>query len=155
MDNLELKALELQASALDSESEAAGPAAVVAQQEHDQVMEQENQNVDQVRMIMDLAIPLLGTLYPSLPPIYTEAKRGLIAAALGPVLTKYDISLSDWGSAYKEEIGALMICGPVAWATVQGIKADIASRAEKSPKAAVLSASRYDPEAQEKTVVLG
>lgn len=154
MDNLELKALELQAAALDSESEAAGPAAVVAQQEHDQVMEQEGQNVHQVRMIMDLAVPLLGALYPSLPPIYTEAQRGLIAAALGPVLTKYDISLSDWGSAYKEEIGALMVCAPVAWATVQGIKADIASRAEKSPKAMVLSATPVAPAGADH-VVLG
>lgn len=141
MDNIELKALELQAQALDGEVSAAGPAAVMAQQEIDQVQEQDGNNVHQVRMIMDLAIPLLGTLYPSLPAIYTEAQRGLIAASLGPVLTKYDISLSDWGSAYKEEIGALMVCGPVAWATVQGIKADIFSRAEKSPKAIVLSAA--------------
>ena len=136
--NNEMLALAMQADALDGDAAAAGPEAVMAQQQADEGEQQAQTNVGQVRMMLDLGIPILSRLYPSLADIYTPEACGMVAASLGPVLAKYNINLADWGSAYKEEIGALMVCGPIAWATVQGVKADIAARADKSPKAGVL-----------------
>lgn len=126
MSNLE--ALAIAAEAIDNDTAATEPGAIAAHQVEAQQLEQQGENVRQIHMMLDLAVPLLGAMYPSLPPIYTDQKRREIAASLGPVFTKYNIDLAKWGTAYKEEIGALMICGPVAWATVQGIKADIARR---------------------------
>jgi hypothetical protein len=70
-------------------------------------------------------------MYPTLKSVWTPEARQAVAASLAPVLTKYGVNLALWGDAYKEEIGALLVCGPLAWATVQAIKTDAAARGEK------------------------
>ncbi len=132
MDKLD--AMALAAEEIDKAVEAGEPGAVLAQQAEAEQVAQGGEKTAQIGMILALALPLLGAMYPSLPGIYTEQAREAIAQSLGPLMTKYNISLSDWGSAYKEEIGALMVCGPIAWATVNGIKADIAAREKQAPK---------------------
>jgi len=125
----ELDALAAQAAGIDQEVASAAPGAVLQQQEAEAVMDLAQQNTIGVGMILDTALPILGKLYPSLQEIYTPEVCYKIAASLGPVLAKYNISMASWGAVYKEEIGAAFVCVPIAWATYQGIKADILARA--------------------------
>lgn len=124
----ELDALVAQAAGIDQEVASAAPGAVLQQQEAAAVMDLAQQNAQGVGMILGVAVPILGKLYPSLEDIYTPAACEQIAASLGPLLAKYNISMADWGTAYKEELGAAFVCAPIAWATYQGIKADILAR---------------------------
>lgn len=153
-DTNELAALAAQAGMLDTEQEANGPQAMVAQAQAEQQVEQQNANTGQVRMILALAVPILGKLYPCLVDIYDDSTCDNVAATLGPVLTKYNIDLGDMGAKWGPEIAAVMVCGPVAFATYQGIMADIASRKPQVPKA-VASNGQKAPEKAPEPVVLG
>jgi hypothetical protein len=113
-----------------------------------------DQNGAAVRMGLDVAIPFLSRLYPSLAEIYTDEARGAVAATVGPVLTKYGIDLGDVGGRYKEEIALVLVCGPIAMATYQGINRDVAAREKAAPKAMRQEPAKTAPEAVE-TVVLG
>jgi hypothetical protein len=124
----ELDSLITQAAGVDAEVASTAPAAMVEQQAAAAVMDMAQQNCQGVSMMLGLAVPILSKLYPSLENVYTEQACAQIAASVGPVLAKYNVNLADWGSSYKEEIGALFVCGPIAWATVQAVKADIAAR---------------------------
>lgn len=127
--NSELAGLMLQAQGVDGELSANAPEAIQQAQELAAVSSLAQENTQGVEMILATAVPLLSTMYPSLAEVYTPAACTAVAASLGPVLAKYNINLKEWGGKYQEEIGALFVCGPIAWATVQGIKADIAARA--------------------------
>ena len=136
--NKELQALE--------DAEAANQAAEVAAQV--------DQNSNAVRMGLDIAIPFLSRLYPSLAEVYTEEARGMVAMTVGPVMTKYGIDLGDVGGRYREEIAMVVVCGPIAMATYQGMKADIEAREKRVPKA--VAAKQVDPPPKaEETVRLG
>lgn len=136
--NAEMQALE--------DAEAAQAAAEVAAQV--------DQNSNAVRMGLDIAIPFLSRLYPSLADVYTDEARGAVAMTVGPVLTKYGIDLGDVGGRYREEIAMVVVCGPIAMATYQGIKSDVEAREKRVPKAVAAPPAGEEPEAQE-TVRLG
>lgn len=153
IENSELAGLAVQAGMVDGEMTATGPEAMVQQAEADQMQQQQGQNTGQVRMILALAVPILGKLYPSIEDIYTEPTCDQVAAALGPVLTKYGVDLGDLGGKWGEEIAAIMVCGPIAFATYKGIMADIAARAPV-PKA-VASNQPVSIEKAPETVILG
>jgi len=137
-DNADIVALQMQADSLDNEVAANGPAAMIEQQQMGEVADLQSQNTAAVSMMLDLAIPMIGRLYPSLDAIYTPDARAAVAASLGPVLAKHNIDLKQWGGQYQEEIACAIVCGPIALATVAGVKADIAARASAPPKAAAL-----------------
>jgi hypothetical protein len=126
--NKELAGLMLQAGALDGEEDANAPEAIQAAEEAAQAVTLADSNRQGVAMILGVSVPLLSKLYPSLADVYTPEACEAVAASLGPVLAKYGVNLSEWGGKYQEEIGALFVCGPIAYATVQGIKADILER---------------------------
>jgi len=131
----ELQALAMQASQIDGEQAAASPEAVQAAQEAQVVMGLEEQNQGAIALILGTAVPVLCEIYPSLAGVYTEDACQRIVGAVSPVLAKHGVDLSQWGGAYKEEIGAAMVCVPIAWATVQAVKADIEAReAAKGPR---------------------
>lgn len=113
-----------------------------------------DQNSQAVRMGLDIAIPFLSKLYPSLAEIYTDEAKGAVAMTVGPVLTKYGIDLGDVGGRYREEIAMVVVCGPIAIATYQGMKADIDARVKPVPKAVASKVPEAVPEAAE-TVRLG
>lgn len=153
-ENTELAALTAQAGLLDGEQAANGPEAMVAQAEADQAEQVQSANIGQVRLILALAVPVLGKLYPCLVDIYDDTTCDQVAGTLGPVLTKYRIDLGDMGSKWGPEIAAVMVCGPVAFATYKGIMADIASRAPQVPKAVASTVRQAAPAAPE-PVTLG
>lgn len=145
-----------QAAALASlERAAAEPDREVAKIEEEEAAEQEQalaQQVDQnsqaVRMMLDIGVPFLSKLYPSLIDVYTEEARTAVSLTVGPVLTKYGINLGDMGGRYREEIAMVVVCGPIAFATFEGIKADIAARAKPVPKAPASTAQAVAPTAE-------
>lgn len=152
--NTELAALAAQANMLDAELTATGPEAIIAEQEAAQVVEQESGNTREVRMILAMAVPLLGQLFPSIADIYTDPTCDQVATVLGPVLTKYNINLGDMSSKWGPEIAAAVVCGPLAVATYKGIQFDLAARNPQVPKA-VASNSQPAPSAPAEVVTLG
>jgi L-fucose isomerase-like protein len=112
-----------------------------------------DQNTSAVRMGLDIAIPFLARLYPSLAEVYTEDARAAVAMTVGPVLTKHGVDLGDIGGQYKEEIAMVVVCGPIAMATYQGMKADLAARTAPVPKA--VASNGQQPAQSAEPVTLG
>lgn len=134
----ELDGIINQAGMVDGEVAASAPGAVMEAQAEAEVMSLAAENTAGVGFILGMAVPLIGKMYPSLLEVYTPKACSAVGAAMGPVLAKYGVNLKELGGAYKEEVAALFVCGPIAWATVAGIKADIAARAR--PAAAQVAA---------------
>jgi hypothetical protein len=153
-ENSELAVLAAQAGMIDGEMTASGPEAMLAAQEAEQAIVEADQNIASVALILALSVPFLGRLYPSLLVVYTDEAQGAVSATLGPVLTKYGINLGDMGGRWKEEIAAVAVCGPIAIATLEGIKADIAAREKHVPKA-VASNEPRQVEKPDEMVTLG
>jgi hypothetical protein len=130
----ELAGLIAQAGQIDGEAAASSPEAMQAAQELQVAMSMGEQNAAAVGGMLELALPLICPLYPSLEAVYTPEVRAQVAGTLGPLLAKYGVNMEDMGGRYREEIAAAFVCGPIAIATYKGIKADIASRADP-PKA--------------------
>lgn len=133
----ELQALAAQASELDGEQQALSPEAVQAEQDALAVVGLADQNAGALALILGTAVPILSKLYPSLEAVYTEEACQSIVGSVSPVLAKHGVDLSQWGGAYREEIGAVMVCAPIAWATVQAVKADITAREAANAQQAV------------------
>lgn len=143
----ELRRLELGANEPNTELQALEDAE--AAQVAAEVAAQVDQNSNAVRMGLDIAIPFLSRLYPSLAEVYTDEARGAVAMTVGPVLTKYGVDLGDVGGRYREEIAMVAVCGPIAMATYQGIKADIEAREKQAPKAVAAKQVSEPPKAPE------
>lgn len=137
----ELEVLALGADVIDGETAATDPAAMVAAGEAAILADQGANNGAQMAVMLAIAVPLLGTMYPSIAVIYTDEVQSRVAASLGPVLSKYGIDLADVAGSYGPEIAALMVCGPLAMATIAGVKADIQSRMKEQPKPVALRAA--------------
>lgn len=133
-ENSQLDVLLKQAETIDGDAAAQTPAGMQQQQELAEQASLGEQNVQAVAAIIEIALPILGTMWPSLKRVWTDDNQKAVAGTLGPVLTKHGISLKDWGAAYAEELAALAVCGPLAWASVAAVKADTAARTEQ-PKA--------------------
>jgi hypothetical protein len=56
------------------------------------------------------------------------------AAALAPVMLKYGIAPSSLFGKWKEEALALLCCGPILWAVLQGMRADLEDKAAAAAK---------------------
>jgi len=130
----EFMALAMQADGLDGEAHASSAEGIIAAQEEETALDQTQQNAQQVHLILSMAVPMLSPMFPSLEGIYTDHQNQIVAAALAPVMTKYGINLG--GMTDKPEIAALIVLGPLAFATYQGVKGDIAARNAQLPKGA-------------------
>lgn len=134
--DLELKAIEREASAIELEQRIAldptDPAAQPAPPPADPV--------EDAREIIEFACVSIFPLYPSLENVYTPSVRDRIAHALSRVLVKYGVTLADIFGAWSEEIALAMVTLPLVIPTIQAIKAD---RAKAEAKAA--PGAGYDP----------
>lgn len=124
----ELEALSMEAAELDGAQAASSPEAIQAEQAAAAAVTLADENGQAVTMMIQVAVPILGALYPSLPAVYTPEAVGAIAATVGPVLAKHGIVLKDLGGAYKEEIAAAVVCAPIAWATIKAVQGDILAK---------------------------
>lgn len=141
----ELEALAMGADLIDADTAATAPEAVLAQAEADQAVSQVQAGQQQLAMLLGVAVPVLGKLYPSLERIYTPETQEAVAASVAPVLVKYGIDLGEWGSAWKEEIMMVVVCGPIVMATVKGIKEDAQAQGRAAPAGDTLRVAPSTP----------
>jgi hypothetical protein len=130
----EFAALAHIADGLDGEAHANSGEGIMQAQQEELALDQTQQNAQQIHMVLSIAVPMLSPMFPSLADIYTDHQNQIVGAALAPVLTKYGISLG--GMSDKPEIAALIVLGPLAFATYKGVKSDIEARNLQLPKGA-------------------
>lgn len=75
------------------------------------------------------AVGILAPMFPSLPAIYTKTATAAAAAAVANVCNKHGWMQNGVMGRYGEEIACLAVVGPLAFATYQGIRGDLAARA--------------------------
>lgn len=135
--NHELERLISEAGMITAEAQATTPEALQAAQEAEQAVQLADQNTNAFRMILGMATGVFAMVgYPSVAAVLDEGKREALALAWGPLATKYGYDLSNMGSEYREEIGALFVTAPIAMAVWKGIKEDAAAREAAKPKPA-------------------
>lgn len=105
----------------------------------------------EVAALLSLLAGILAPLFPSLPGIYTEPTCKRLGDAAAPVLLKYEVSVGGLFDRWGPEIGLAAAALPVAIATAQGIKADLAARRKKAddetPAAGPLQAGQIEQQA--------
>ncbi|WP_151446719.1 hypothetical protein [Lacisediminimonas profundi] len=143
---------QLQRMAAEGDQGAPGAAGEAQQGEAGVPLAQE------ISAVLSLLVKLATPIFPSLEEIYSEQVIGAVGAAVEPVCIKHGWLADGIGGKYAEELAAACVLGPLAWATVTGIKRDIASR--KKPEAigqgpANLSAPIPDTAPGQKTVQFG
>lgn len=75
------------------------------------------------------AVGILAPMFPSLPAIYTKTATAAAAAAVANVCNKHGWMQGGVLGRYGEEIACLAVVGPLAFATYNGIRGDLAARA--------------------------
>lgn len=104
------------------------------------------------------AVAALSPAFPSLATIYTDATIPAAAGAVAAVCNKHGWLQGGVFGKWGEEIAALAIVGPLAVATVQGVRGDIAARKPKAQalegggQAPTLAPAAPDPS---RTVIVG
>lgn len=91
-------------------------------------------------------------MFPSVKAIYTDEVTKAAAASIAAVCVKHGWLSGGLMGEYAEEMMALMVCGPLALATVQAVKSDLA--AMKKPTAAPSGTVGPEPEGEAQPVVM-
>lgn len=78
--------------------------------------------------LVSVAVATLGPMFPSLKATYTPEITQAAAQAVAAVCVKHGWAQNGLMGQWGEEIACLAICGPLAWQTAQGIKADLEAR---------------------------
>lgn len=81
----------------------------------------------ELRALLFIVTKMLSPMLPSLGVIYTKANIAEIAAATAPVIDKYGLEKYIKLAAWEKEIMCASVLLPLAVATFQGVKHDIAS----------------------------
>lgn len=117
----------LQAAANDGAPGAPAPAAEPAPQGPDLARE--------ITGLVTAAVAALGPMFPSLKAIYTPEVTQAAAQSIAGVCDKHGWLQGGVMGKWGEEIACLAVVGPLAVATYQGVKADLAARAPaKAPE---------------------
>lgn len=98
--------------------------------------EQEKPRPDLAREITGLvmaAVAAAGPMFPSLKTIYTQQTTEAAAASIAAVCEKHGWAQGGIMGKWAEEIACVAIVGPLAFATYQGVRADLAERAPAKP----------------------
>lgn len=125
----ELEALQHEAVAVDAEN---APPTV------DPVAAEPAQPVNEAAEIVGLLTILAGLftpVFPSLSKIYTPETVQSLADAAVPVMNKHGWTTGEFMGKWAAELALAAVAVPVALATVQGVRADIAA-AKATEKAA-------------------
>jgi hypothetical protein len=154
-ETAELDSLMIEAKGIDGDLAAQAPKAIAEAQEQAAAVTLAESNSQGVKMVLAVSLPVLGKLYPSLVDVYTPEACEAVAASLGPVLADYGVDLQQWGGRYQHEIAAAIVCGPIAWATVQAIKTDIAARVKAAKVVAAPEPQPQLPKAPAKSLKPG
>lgn len=77
-------------------------------------------------------LAVVGPLFPSLKPIYTPEVIEAASSAVAAVCRKRGWLAGGVMGEYAEEVTALIVCGPLALASVQAVRGDLASMKAKA-----------------------
>lgn len=94
-------------------------------------VEAEKKEVDvagEIAGLITMAVVTLGPAFPSLNEIYTKETTAAAAGAIAGVCDKYGWLQGGMMGEWGPEIACLVVVGPLAVATVAGVKADIKRR---------------------------
>jgi len=125
----ELDQLEAAAAVVDAEAVAHDPATAP---------EQEAVRIDaaaEVAALLQTVAGILSPAFPCLAGIYDESTCRRLGEAAAPVMDKYGLSVGGLFERWGAEITFAAVALPVAIATAQGVKADIAARRAPPPPA--------------------
>ena len=78
--------------------------------------------------LVQAAVGMLAPMFPSLPGIYTPEATQAASVAVAGVCHKHGWMQGGVMGRWGEEIACVAIVGPLAFATYQGVKSDIADR---------------------------
>lgn len=81
--------------------------------------------IEEARALIDIAVGLAASWFPSLDGVYTEPARDRLARAAAPLLAKYGVSLSMIIARWKEEIDFAFVAMPLLLATARAVAADL------------------------------
>ncbi|GGI16911.1 hypothetical protein [Oxalicibacterium faecigallinarum] len=79
-----------------------------------------------------MMVGVVGPMFPSVKEIYTKEVCQAVGEAVEPVCIKHGWLADGIGGKYGEELMALMVVGPLAYATYVGVAGDIAARQKSS-----------------------
>lgn len=119
-ENLELDQLAAEAAVVDA---ANVPAAVPEQPEAPKA-----DVAGEVAALLKMVAGMLAPAFPSLATIYTDETCRNLGTAAAPVMEKYGVSVGGLFDRWGAEITLAATALPVALATYQGIKGDMAER---------------------------
>lgn len=108
--------------------------------------------------LVSMGVALLSPMFPSLKDIYTEQAVGAASTALAGVCDKHGWMQGGMVGGWGEELAAVVIVGPLVFATVQGVSKDLAAKRQKPEPdrlAAPMQAEVIAPKMADKTVTFG
>lgn len=120
LERLTAEAAALDAAALEPVPDAAGSKTEPEQAAPDVPGE--------IAALLKTTALLLAPMYPSLATIYTEETCRALGVAAAPVLDKYGLSVGGLFDRWGAEITLAATALPIAAATYQGIKSDLAAK---------------------------
>lgn len=82
--------------------------------------------------VLAMVVGVVGPMFPSIKTIYTKEVCEAVGEAVEPVCVKHGWLADGIGGKYGEEMMALMVVGPLAYATYVGVQSDIAARKKTS-----------------------
>lgn len=103
--------------------------------------------------VITVAVQTLAPMFPSLRGIYTEETTQAAAGAVAAVCNKHGWLQGGMFGEYGEEIACLAVCGPLAFATMQGVRADLEKH--KAKATVRLEPGSQQPEAGPQVVSFG
>lgn len=83
---------------------------------------------EQISGMLAMIVGVAGPMFPSLQLIYTPEAIERVGVAMQPLCEKHNWLQDGIAGKYGEELMALMVVGPLAYATYTGISNDVASR---------------------------
>lgn len=86
---------------------------------------------EQISGMLAMVVGVAGPIFPSLNDIYTPEAIERVGVAMQPLCEKHGWLQDGIAGKYGEELMALIVMGPLAYATYAGIAHDIASRKPK------------------------
>lgn len=79
-------------------------------------------------------VGIAGKRFPSILAVWTDAAVSQVADALAPILDKYGLATPEFLERWKVELSALMLCGPLVFATIAAVRADLAAEGRGKEK---------------------
>lgn len=121
-------------AALEAAAGAQAEAAAVAQAQ--EVQTTAGKLAGEISGLLTAAVAMAGPLFPSIVPLYTPQTIGAASNAVAAVCVKHGWMAGGFAGQWAEEIAAAVVVLPLAYATVQAVKADLAARAQATEKPA-------------------